>query len=214
MDHNQTIGAKIKTLRTDKHYTLKTLSDKTGLSVGFLSQAERGLSSIAVDSLAKVAACLDVPLATFFSDQAEDLSDPVVHGFSAHRTVVGPQIIESVLSSQIGAFNFLPKHVLLLPCTDLQRPEMCVHSGEEFVYVLTGVVTLWLEDRQYALYPGDSIQIHSNQPHNWANHTNKTAELLSINYPNPLLEDGEAPLGLSVSAPADFVAAEIWCEIP
>ena len=29
-----------------------------------------------------------------------------------------------------------------------------------------------------------------------------------------LLEDGEAPLGLSVSAPADFVAAEIWCEIP
>ena len=124
MDHNQTIGAKIKTLRTDKHYTLKTLSDKTGLSVGFLSQAERGLSSIAVDSLAKVAACLDVPLATFFSDQAEDLSDPVVHGFSAHRTVVGPQIIESVLSSQIGAFNFLPKHVLLLPYTDLQRPEM------------------------------------------------------------------------------------------
>ena len=195
MDHNQTIGAKIKTLRTDKHYTLKTLSDKTGLSVGFLSQAERGLSSIAVDSLAKVAACLDVPLATFFSDQAEDLSDPVVHGFSAHRTVVGPQIIESVLSSQIGAFNFLPKHVLLLPYTDLQRPEMCVHSGEEFVYVLTGVVTLWLEDRQYALYPGDSIQIHSNQPHNWVNHTNKTAELLSINYPNPLLEDGEADCG-------------------
>ena len=37
MDHNQTIGAKIKTLRTDKHYTLKTLSDKTGLSVGFLA---------------------------------------------------------------------------------------------------------------------------------------------------------------------------------
>ena len=66
---------------------------------------------------------------------------------------------------------------------------MCVHSGEEFVYVLTGVVTLWLEDRQYALYPGDSIQIHSNQPHNWANNTNKVAELLSINYPNPLRSD-------------------------
>ena len=29
-----------------------------------------------------------------------------------------------------------------------------------------------------------------------------------------LLEDGEAPLDLAVSAPADFVAAEIWCEIP
>ena len=59
MDHNQSIGARMKSLRTEKHYTLKTLSDLTGLSVGFLSQAERGLSSIAVDSLANVADCLD-----------------------------------------------------------------------------------------------------------------------------------------------------------
>ena len=188
MDHNQTIGTRIKALRTEKHYTLKALSDKTGLSVGFLSQIERGLSSIAVDSLSKVAACLDVPLSSFFADQVQDISEPVVHGFSAHRTMVGPQIIECVLSRDMTDFNFLPKLFQLMPYSDMNgtEPEMCIHSGEEFVYVLAGIVTLWLKDRQYTLYPGDSIQIHSNQPHNWANNTNKTAELLSINYPNPL----------------------------
>lgn len=192
MDHNQTIGAKIKRLRTEKRYTLKTLSDQTGLSVGFLSQAERGLSSIAVDSLAKVAACLDVPLSTFFSDQAEDDSDPVVHGFSARRTMVSPQIIESVLSHHTMQFDFLPRLFQLMPFSDpdTMRPEMYAHSGEEFVYVLTGIVSLWLEDKRYTLYPGDSIQIHSNQPHNWANNTNKMAELLSINYPNPFRTSG------------------------
>lgn len=187
MDHNQTIGAKIKALRTGKHYTLKALSDMTGLSVGFLSQTERGLSTIAVDSLAKVASCLDVPLSTFFSELVQDTSDPVVHGVDTCRTMVGPQLFESVLSHNAIDFDFLPKSYLLMPYSSLEceKPEMCLHSGEEFVYVLTGTVTLWLDDRRYTLYPGDSIQIHSNQPHNWTNNTNKTAELLSINYPNP-----------------------------
>jgi len=194
MDHNQTIGARIKTLRTEKRYTLKTLSDMTGLSVGFLSQAERGISTIAVDSLSKVASCLEVPLSTFFTDQVQDTTDPVVHGFSVRRTMVGPQIIESVLSQNMMNFNFLPKHFQLMPYSDIdvEQLEMCIHSGEEFVYVLTGIVTLWLDDKRYTLYPGDSIQIHSNQPHNWANTTNKVAELLSINYPNPFRSDGEA----------------------
>lgn len=188
MDHNQSIGIRIKALRTEKQYTLKTLSDMTGLSVGFLSQAERGLSSIAVDSLAKVAACLDVPLSAFFVNQVQDAAaDPVVHGFSAHRTIVSPQIIESVLSHDKMEFNFLPRHFLLMPFSDPEnmKPEMYTHSGEEFIYVLTGIVSVWLEDKRYTLYPGDSIQVHSNQPHNWANNTNKVAELLSVNYPNP-----------------------------
>lgn len=195
MDHNQTIGARIKALRTEKHYTLKALSDMTGLSVGFLSQTERGISSIAVDSLSKVASCLDVPLSTFFADRVQDTSDPVVHGCCAQRTMVGTQIFESVLSHDMTEFDFLPKQFLLMPSGDLDilKPEMCIHSGEEFVYVLTGIVTLWLEDRRYTLYPGDSIQIHSNQPHNWANNTNKVAELLSINYPNPF-HSGGGPL--------------------
>ena len=50
MDPNLTIGAKIKALRTEQKYTLKALSDLTGFSVGFLSQIERGISSVAVDS--------------------------------------------------------------------------------------------------------------------------------------------------------------------
>ena len=44
MDHNVTIGAKVKAFRTAKKYTLKQLSEESGLSIGFLSQLERGLS--------------------------------------------------------------------------------------------------------------------------------------------------------------------------
>ncbi|MBS5129832.1 MAG: cupin domain-containing protein, partial [Lachnospiraceae bacterium] len=49
----------------------------------------------------------------------------------------------------------------------------------------TGIVTIHVDGRQYILYPGDCIQIHSNEEHNWRNCTNRTARLLSVNVPNP-----------------------------
>ena len=70
MDHNVTIGAKVKAFRTAKKYTLKQLSEESGLSIGFLSQLERGLSSIAIDSLAKLATILGVSLSSFFDSSA------------------------------------------------------------------------------------------------------------------------------------------------
>ena len=125
-----------------------------------------------MDSLSKIATCLGVPLSTFFDTDAPDMLDPVVHSFSLHRSMVSPQIIRSVLSHNTLDFDFLPHHYLLMPFSDPDTlaPEMYTHS-------------------KYILYPGDSIQIHSNQPHNWANNTNKVAEILSINYPNPFKSD-------------------------
>ena len=71
-------------------------------------------------------------------------------------------------------------------------PELYTHMGDEFIYVISGIVTVWLDNRCYTLYPGDSMQIHSDQPHNWINNTNKVAELLSVNFPNPF-KTGEQP---------------------
>lgn len=65
MNKNIDIGTKIKKYRKDKKYTLKMLSEQTGLSIGFLSQLERGMTTIAIDSLANVARVLGVELADF-----------------------------------------------------------------------------------------------------------------------------------------------------
>ena len=63
---NEHIGAKIKHLRTQRKMTLKDLSEKTNLSIGFLSQLERGLTSIATDTLGTIADVLEVELSYFF----------------------------------------------------------------------------------------------------------------------------------------------------
>ena len=82
----------------------------------------------------------------------------------------------------------LPRVFTLLPLDSGQEDdiELYCHEGEEFVYVLEGVVTFFLENSRYLLYPGDSIHISSTQRHNWANHTSRNAKILTINTPNPL----------------------------
>ncbi len=187
MDYNGSIGARIKELRNEKKMTLKQLSDQSGLSAGFLSQLERGLSTIAIDSLATLAKILGVNLSSFFQENEDNTADPVVHSFDQHFSQVNPQIIQYILSHHPSQSHILPRIFTLLPMANahLDHLEVYRHEGEEFIYVLEGIVTVMLNDNQYTLYPGDSIMVDSTVPHNWINYTNQVARILTINYPNP-----------------------------
>ncbi len=196
MNQNAMIGAHIRNLRLAKKLTLKQLSDDSGLSVGFLSQLERGMSSIAIDTLARLAHILGADLSSFFNVVKGPGPEAVVHGFDLRATPVSPQIIQYMLSNDPAGFEMLPRLFLLMPWDEEEQIEMYSHEGEEFTYVLEGIVTVYLDGERHTLYPGDSIQIRSNLPHNWVNLTNKQAKLLSINFPNPFrmeMEKGELP---------------------
>lgn len=185
------IGSKIRRLRISKNYTLKQLSDESGFSVGYLSQLERGLSSIAIDSLKTVANILGVSLSSFFENSSPDPSYPVVHSFELLPNEISPQIYQYILNHSLSEFDILSRIFLLMPFLEQESPpEGYCHEGEEFIYVLEGVVTVYIESSQYVLYPGDCIQIRSTQRHNWANRTNRAAKILQLNYPNPLKESG------------------------
>lgn len=189
LDTNAAIGTKVKNLRIEKKMTLKQLSEGSGLSVGFLSQFERGLSSIALDSLEKLSRILEVPLSELFKDPIHsETTDPIVHGVELAFTEISPQIYQSILRSSEVPRQMLPRVFTLLPLDSIEENniELYCHEGEEFVYVLEGVVTFFLENARYLLYPGDSIHISSTQRHNWANHTSRNAKILTINTPNPL----------------------------
>lgn len=196
MDHNITIGAKVKAFRTAKKYTLKQLSEESGLSIGFLSQLERGLSSIAIDSLAKLADILGVSLSAFFDSTEEVTKSPVSRSFERHCSQISPQIIQYLLSGNAKEFALLPRIFDLMPFanTNLERLEMNRHDGEEFIYVIEGVLTVFLDGAEYCLNPGDSIQIHSQVPHNWVNNTNRVVKILTIHTPNPFVHGNEVVL--------------------
>lgn len=190
---NNSIGSKLKKLRIENNFTLKELSENTGLSVGLLSQVERGISTIAIDSLSKIIKIYDMSLSDFFEEHKREIKpDPVIRSFNLNSEQISPYIIQFVLSNKVTEFSMLPRIFQLQPLGSISKSdvELYNHLGEEFIYVLEGIVTVIVDKNQYVLYPGDSIQIHSQTDHNWINNTNKVARILTVNLPNPFI-DGE-----------------------
>ena len=68
----------------------------------------------------------------------------------------------------------------VLPMKERQPAKTLSHYGEEFIYVLEGILTTTLNDVKYDLYPGDSLHFQSSTPHSWENTTNKLVRFLSV----------------------------------
>lgn len=62
----QEIGEKIRYFRKERRLILREVSEMTGLSIGFLSQAERGRCNLSISSLQKISNVLRVPLMALF----------------------------------------------------------------------------------------------------------------------------------------------------
>jgi transcriptional regulator with XRE-family HTH domain len=180
------IGKKIKELRVQKKLTLKDLSEMTTLSSGFLSQLERGLTNIATDSLQKIAQALEADLTYFFAPAARKRSVVLRSYEKEVSQVINSRFIHYHLSNDLAGKQLLPRMIELLPINCDEDISQYPHAGEEFVYVLEGTLTLFINQEQIELFPGDSAHYDSAVLHNWANYTNKMVRLLVVSIPNPI----------------------------
>ncbi len=192
------IGLIVNRLRKEKKITLKELSERSGLSTGFLSQFERGMTTIAVDSLIIIAKILDVDLDVFFEKKVTNTSkEMLIRSYDREVSSVNSKYIQFNLVKDLVKAEFLPRIYEILPSKyDSKATENYVHEGAEFIYVLEGVLTMHIKNKNFEMYPEDSIYLDSKTPHNWENNTNKIVRILTVNYPNPyinsknLVDDG------------------------
>lgn len=178
------IGSKLKSLRTMKELTLKELSQRTNLSIGFLSQIERGVTSVAISSLDTIAKALDTDLSYFFT-MPKKKERKVLRSFEQEvYTIKNSQFIDYHLTLNPEEVVMLPRMQVILPQMEDAHNDPYAHEGEEFVYVLEGILTVQLENEEFQLYPGDSMHYDSSVPHNWNNNTSKNVKVLVVNTPN------------------------------
>lgn len=180
----ENVGKKIKDLRTNQNLTLKDLSAKTSLSIGFLSQLERGLTTIAIDSLSNIAKALQVNL-SYFIEEAKPNEKIVLRSYEREVfQLENNQFIHYHLTNDIENKCLLPRLIEILPTNSKEPVVGYAHEGEEFVYVLEGILTLFIGEEEKELFPGDSAHYSSKGDHNWANYTNKTVKILTVHTPN------------------------------
>ncbi|ATW23542.1 helix-turn-helix domain-containing protein [Candidatus Formimonas warabiya] len=177
------IGQKIKALRSAKGLTLKDISEKTDLSVGFLSMVENGRTTIALMTLKKIADALNENISNFFTGaDTQELDNRHTFCRSYNRKIrsINGEYIYYNLANGNKEFVMDPILVELLPGQKEEDVIQFKHSGEEITYVLEGVLTFYLDGQEHVLYPGDSYHGFGDVPHNFVNLTNKVVKVLYI----------------------------------
>jgi transcriptional regulator with XRE-family HTH domain len=171
------ISKKIKDLRLEKGLTLKDLSKKTGLSVSFLSQVERGSSSLAITSLKKIADAFRVPITEFF--ESESNSNYVVKASDRkHFQLKGSELVYARLAGEFNGRSLEPLFVTLSP--KQKQSQQFGHPGEEFYYVLKGAACFTVDGEEYFIREGDSIHFPSSCKHSVENPLSEETILLCV----------------------------------
>jgi transcriptional regulator with XRE-family HTH domain len=188
-DKIRAIGAEIRNLRRQRRLSLRHLSARSGLSIGFLSLVERGRSTLALTSLYAVASALETDVAHFFPPkELEERPHPLPHvsraGGEFETTISSSKRLYRMLSPRAPGKVLEPLLVTIQPTDNDVEPYG--HEGEEFCYVLKGELVYAIEGREHRLGPGDSIHVKSSVPHAIRNDSGDAVEALWVLTP-PIL---------------------------
>jgi transcriptional regulator with XRE-family HTH domain len=170
-------GSIIRRTRKVQNMALVDLAEKTGLSLSFISQVERGITNPSINSLRKIALALGIPLGSFF-EEGSSTNGPVV------RKNDRPVLVntDSQLTYQLLSVDHTRRIEFLLTRlevggTSAEAP--MTHKGEEAALVLQGQCRIELGKDMYDLREGDSIFIKENIPHKFTNTSNLPLVIVS-----------------------------------
>jgi len=152
----RTLGERVRGLRLQRGWTLRDVAGRSGLSVRFLIQLERGVGNISVGRLADVADAFGTSLATLFAD-AEARARPLIVALlglrGAGKTTVGQQ-----LARRLGC-GFVELDQRIEQAANLSLAEIFALHGERYYrrLELEAVRALLAEPSEMVLATGGGI---------------------------------------------------------
>ncbi len=170
------VATRARELRTRMGLSLRTLAGRSGLSINTLSLIETGKTSPSVATLQQLARGLGVAINAFF--ESTPSRKPTVLTRSSARpemTVEGVRLAN--LAKDLADENVNCFVVRLMPGTS-SGARVIVHTGHEFVYILSGQILYTIDENEYLLDPGDSLVFEAHLPHRWQNRFAGESEML------------------------------------
>ncbi|MCR5481332.1 MAG: cupin domain-containing protein [Clostridia bacterium] len=167
------IGSKLKDLRKKQGINITQLSERSQVSTGQISQIERDLVVPSVVVLWKIAKALDININYFFDEKRED--DRVIIRHGDHREIImnkGNGIYKMLAPTSRERLMDLV-YITLKPGATYEDDDLISHDGEECGYVLSGTLTVHIENELIELSPGDSIYFNSKAPHRYENRSDE-----------------------------------------
>ena len=171
------LGPHLRRLRLQRGESLATVAQAVDVSVGFLSNLERSQSGASVGIMRRLARYYGLNILDFFGDTAA--SSPLIRPHERRVLPGGEGVQMELLAS--GKITMEPHLFRVAPGAG--SGDRYSHDGEEFLYLVSGQLVIFLENQEYRLRAGDSFYFDSKTPHRWHNPGKKETKIVWINTP-------------------------------
>ncbi len=159
------IAMRILDLREISDYTVQQMADALGVPVEEYRKYESGEVDMPISFLVKIGEVFHVDMTELLTGETPRLSV-----LSVTRAGKGQDIIRhDQYTYKNLAYNFAhrkiePLYVTVPPDTNREMVPNS-HEGQEFDYILSGVMRMIIGKHEVVLHPGDSVYYDSRTPH-------------------------------------------------
>ena len=161
--------------------SLRDLAERSGVSAPMLSQVERGETSPTLAVAERIAAGLELTLSQLL--RLDERGHVVVTRATERRSRDrGGHRTEELTPPRPGQRADVSMHALA-PGAATGRsgdPPMHEAGARETAVVLSGSLTLLIDDERHDLGEGDSVTFDADLPHHFTNETDAPAEFLAV----------------------------------
>lgn len=177
------LGSRVRDIRKSRKWTLKEVSERTGLAISTISKVERGEMSLTYDRLMRLSQGLGLDVGELFDAEAEGFAHGTVSVTRAgdaplHRSVTYDY---DMLASDVSGKHMVPLLGRIKAHSFEKFEDFVSHPGEEFIYVLEGEITVHLKGRDVVtLEKGDSIYFDSGVGHAYVSVGDTDAIVLGV----------------------------------
>lgn len=166
-----TLGRVLRSLRMRNDWTLKEMSDRTGIPLSTLAKVEHDRLTLTYDKLLQLSERLQLRMSELFAEQ-DDIPEPPV---TARRSIGRVEDSIRVTTPNYDYHYLCPelRHKRMIPVLTRVRARsieqfgnLVRHSGEEYIHVLEGRMEVHTEFYDpIVLEAGEGVYIDSNMGH-------------------------------------------------
>ena len=188
MDTSKIVGEKIKSLRESRSISMEELAQRSGLALEQIERIEGNIDLPSLAPLIKIARVLGVRLGTFLDDQDEtgpaicrkaEAGDSI--SFS-NNAIQSRKHMEYQSLAKAKSDRHMEPFIIDVDATDDIDFVLSSHEGEEFIFVMEGVMEVCYGKNTYLLEAGDSIYYDSIVPHHVHGYQGQAAKILAVVY--------------------------------
>lgn len=177
------LGERVRALRQERSWTLEQAAKQAGLARSTLSKIENEQMSPTFDAVQKLARGLGISVPQLFTPPQSDrvMARRAITRAGAGQPHPTTTYEHDILAAELRQKKMLPYRARVRARSMEDFEGWVRHDGEEFLYVLTGIICFYTEFYEpVEMRRGDSAYYDANMGHNVVSVSDDDAEILWV----------------------------------